>query len=131
MLGCYDHSVFIFNDPRYIPYIPLNGGQFSWSLELQPVLFQSGPVHLQLVVSSPYFICYEHILWGVYLGTRVLDPIFNNKLVGVTQLGGSESQSYHITPRATSHVNQEPWPWNFKSPKESVHTPPQDTSKIM
>ena len=33
--------------------------------------------------------------------------------------------------RATSHMSQEPWPWNCKSPKESARRPSQDTSKIM
>ena len=33
--------------------------------------------------------------------------------------------------RATSHMSQEPWPWNCKSPKESVQRLSQDTFKIM
>ena len=33
--------------------------------------------------------------------------------------------------RATSHMSQEPWPWNCESPKESVQRLSQDTSKIM
>ena len=33
--------------------------------------------------------------------------------------------------RATSHLSQEPWPWNCVSPKESVQKPSQDTSIIM
>ena len=28
--------------------------------------------------------------------------------------------------RATSHMSQEPWPWNCESPKESVQRPSQD-----
>ena len=33
--------------------------------------------------------------------------------------------------RATSHMSQELWPWNYESPRESVQRPSQDTSKIM
>ena len=33
--------------------------------------------------------------------------------------------------RATSHTSQELWPWNCKSPKESVQRLSQHTSKIM
>ena len=32
---------------------------------------------------------------------------------------------------ATSHLSQEPWPYNCESPKESAQRPSQDTSKIM
>ena len=28
--------------------------------------------------------------------------------------------------KATSHMSQEPWPWKFESPKESVPIPSQD-----
>jgi len=33
--------------------------------------------------------------------------------------------------RAPSHTSQEPWPWIYESPKESVQRPSQDTPKIM
>ena len=32
--------------------------------------------------------------------------------------------------RATSHTSQEPWPWNYESPKESAQRPFQGPSKI-
>ena len=33
--------------------------------------------------------------------------------------------------RATSHMRQEPWPWNCESPKEIVQRPSQGTSNII
>ena len=41
------------------------------------------------------------------------------------------SPSKLSTLRATSHMSQEPRPWNCESPNESVQRPSQHTSKIM
>ena len=55
-------------------------------------------------------------------------PYFNHKPCNtLTQIQALEE--FHL--RATSHTNQEPWPWNCESAKDSVPRPSQLTSKIM
>ena len=64
--------------------------------------------------------------WSLSFGRGTTDPIL---------LWSTPAQiSLLVTPRATSHMSQEPWPWNCESPKESVQrsskTPPKSCSVV-
>ena len=100
-------------------------------------------------VTSRRFFPKQHVLWflgGKGLGARerVFHPCNIWKPFKVTIVYGlvrpNRMVVWHHTHmkkktlkalRATSHTSQEPWPWNCASPKESVHMPSQNTSKVM
>ena len=75
---------------------------------------------------------WDHIWPQVHLGVNRyydFDTIATDRVLDTIYGCGLLIPCVHL--RATSHTSQEPWPWSCESPKESVQTPSQDTSKIM